>query len=94
MAVGNSDGDLAMLQFTDDKKGPALMVLVHHDDPDREYDYDRGTEKALKVAQDYNKVGVKVDRLLTVVFELSKKWLHEYTAGKTSVESSATTSTK
>ena len=63
VAVGNSDGDLAMLQFTDDKKGPALMVLVHHDDPDREYDYDRGTEKALKVAQErgWTVVNIKTD---------------------------------
>jgi phosphoserine phosphatase len=50
LACGNSDGDLAMLQFTDDGKGPALMLLVHHDDAEREFDYDRGTEKALDAA--------------------------------------------
>ncbi|NEP36663.1 HAD family hydrolase [Moorena sp. SIO3B2] len=32
MAVGNSSGDLAMLDYTDDDQGPALMMLLHHDD--------------------------------------------------------------
>jgi hypothetical protein len=34
---GNSDGDREMLEYTD---GPGrLMMLVHHDDADREYAY-------------------------------------------------------
>lgn len=41
LAFGNSDGDLQMLQYTDDDSGPALALLVHHDDPDREWAYDR-----------------------------------------------------
>ena len=41
MAVGNSDGDLAMLQWTAAGAGPSLMVLVHHDDAKREFAYDR-----------------------------------------------------
>ncbi|AOX04228.1 hypothetical protein BJP34_09930 [Moorena producens PAL-8-15-08-1] len=32
MAVGNSSGDLQMLDYTDDHIGPALMMLLHHDD--------------------------------------------------------------
>lgn len=40
-AFGNSDGDLAMLQYTASGPGRSLMVLVHHDDADREYAYDR-----------------------------------------------------
>lgn len=47
MAVGNSTGDLEMLQYTDDGQGRDLMMLVHHDDPDREYQYDKGAEEAL-----------------------------------------------
>ena len=31
IAVGNSDGDVAMLQYTDNGKGRNLMMLVHHD---------------------------------------------------------------
>ncbi|GET44113.1 HAD family hydrolase [Microseira wollei] len=50
MAVGNSDGDLQMLQYTDDHQGHDLMMLVHHDDPDREYQYDEGAECALTEA--------------------------------------------
>ncbi|WP_287255149.1 HAD family hydrolase [Moorena sp. SIO4E2] len=33
MAVGNSSGDLQMLDYTDDDQGPALMMLLHHNDP-------------------------------------------------------------
>ncbi|NEP47505.1 MAG: haloacid dehalogenase-like hydrolase [Moorea sp. SIO3C2] len=49
MTIGNSDGDLEMLQYTDEQDGPALMMLVHHDDP-REYVYDTGAENALREA--------------------------------------------
>jgi phosphoglycolate phosphatase-like HAD superfamily hydrolase len=41
LAFGNSDGDQAMLQYTDSSDGPRLMLLVHHDDAEREYAYDR-----------------------------------------------------
>jgi phosphoglycolate phosphatase-like HAD superfamily hydrolase len=41
LAFGNSDGDLEMLQFTADGPGPRLMLLLHHDDAQREYAYDR-----------------------------------------------------
>ena len=40
-AFGNSDGDLAMLQYTTMNAGrPALGLLVHHTDGTREYAYD------------------------------------------------------
>ena len=56
IAVGNSDGDLQMLEYVDDnnKDSQALMVLVHHDDPVREYSYDKGAENVLKEAQNRN----------------------------------------
>jgi phosphoglycolate phosphatase-like HAD superfamily hydrolase len=41
LAFGNSDGDQAMLQYTDSGDEPRLMLLVHHDDAEREYAYDR-----------------------------------------------------
>ena len=55
MAVGNSDGDLAMLQYTAAGSGPRLMVLIRHDDARREYKYDRNSkigrlDKALDAA--------------------------------------------
>lgn len=41
LAVGNSDGDLQMLQYTVAGPGQRLAVLVHHDDAEREFAYDR-----------------------------------------------------
>lgn len=41
LAFGNSDGDLAMLQYTAAGAGARLALLLHHDDGDREYAYDR-----------------------------------------------------
>jgi phosphoglycolate phosphatase-like HAD superfamily hydrolase len=40
-AFGNSDGDLQMLQVTAAGEGPRLMLIVHHDDAEREFAYDR-----------------------------------------------------
>jgi hypothetical protein len=40
-AFGNSDGDLQMLQWTMAGPGPRFALLVHHDDPKREFGYDR-----------------------------------------------------
>ncbi len=50
LAVGNSDGDLAMLTYTDDRVGPSLDILVHHDDAAREYQYDAGAQEILQTA--------------------------------------------
>jgi phosphoserine phosphatase len=41
LAFGNSDGDLAMLRYTRTGPGPRLALLLHHDDGDREFAYDR-----------------------------------------------------
>lgn len=41
IAVGNSDGDLAMLQFSAGNKLPNLQIYIHHTDDKREYQYDR-----------------------------------------------------
>jgi phosphoserine phosphatase len=43
-AFGNSDGDLAMLQWTAAGKGARFMGLVHHTDAQREYAYDRDSQ--------------------------------------------------
>ncbi len=50
LAVGNSDGDIQMLEFAP-RSRPHLALLVHHDDAEREYAYDEGTEKALRQAE-------------------------------------------
>jgi len=41
LAFGNSDGDFEMLEYTSSAPGPRLGLIVHHDDGEREYAYDR-----------------------------------------------------
>lgn len=50
LAAGNSNGDTDMLHFTTGGDGPALGLLVQHDDMQREYAYEAGAEKALQQA--------------------------------------------
>jgi phosphoserine phosphatase len=44
LAGGNADGDVAMLETA------RFALLVHHDDAEREFAYDKGAEKALAAA--------------------------------------------
>jgi phosphoserine phosphatase len=41
LAFGNSDGDFEMLEWTTSGTGPRLGLLLHHDDGEREFAYDR-----------------------------------------------------
>ncbi|MCA8884327.1 MAG: haloacid dehalogenase-like hydrolase [Rhodobacteraceae bacterium] len=41
LAVGNSDGDFQMLEWTTASAGARLGVLIHHTDADRAFAYDR-----------------------------------------------------
>jgi phosphoserine phosphatase len=55
-AFGNSDGDLAMLEWTTAGPGPRFALLVHHTDGEREWAYDRASpvgrlDRALAVAR-------------------------------------------
>ncbi|WP_121065143.1 HAD family hydrolase [Chachezhania antarctica] len=57
LAVGNSDGDFEMLQWTTAGDGQRLGMIVHHTDADREWAYDRDShvgklDKALDAAPD------------------------------------------
>lgn len=40
-AFGNSDGDFQMLEWTTSAPGARLGLIVHHDDAEREFAYDR-----------------------------------------------------
>jgi phosphoglycolate phosphatase-like HAD superfamily hydrolase len=67
-AVGNSDGDLQMLQWTTAGDGPRFGMIVHHTDAEREYAYDRQSsigrlDKALdqSAANDWLVVDMKND---------------------------------
>ena len=50
LAVGNSDGDLQMLEYTADGKQPYLNLLIVHDDAEREYAYLSGTDAVMAAA--------------------------------------------
>lgn len=41
LAFGNSDGDFEMLEYTTTGDGARLGLILHHDDDEREYAYDR-----------------------------------------------------
>jgi phosphoserine phosphatase len=67
-AFGNSDGDQQMLEWTAAGKGARFMGLVHHDDAEREWAYDRTShigklDKALDeaVAKNWTVVSMKDD---------------------------------
>jgi phosphoserine phosphatase len=71
-ACGNSNGDIPMLRFAGGNDRPALRLLVLHDDPEREFDYVTGAEKALEQARSdgWTVVSVK-DDWATVFADLS-----------------------
>lgn len=67
-AFGNSDGDIEMLEYTDSGDGRRLAMLVHHDDPEREYAYTCDTKvgrlcKGLELAKqrDWTLISMKRD---------------------------------
>jgi phosphoserine phosphatase len=51
LAAGNSNGDIAMLEFTRHDDRPFLPLLLLHDDAAREFDYTAGAEQALEQAE-------------------------------------------
>jgi len=59
LAAGNSNGDIEMLHYAH----PGLRLLVDHDDPEREFGYTAGAEKALEAAgaQGWTVISVKDD---------------------------------
>lgn len=62
MAVGNSDGDFQMLQWTTAGEGPRLGMLIHHTDAEREWAYDRDSHvgKLAKGLDDGPKFGWQI----------------------------------
>jgi phosphoserine phosphatase len=73
LAVGNSDGDLAMLRYALSGPGARLALLIHHDDADREVAYDREFRlsplvEALDKADEYGITLVSMKRDWSTVF--------------------------
>ena len=79
-AFGNSDGDLAMMQYTEaNKKYKTLELYVHHTDDKREVAYDRKShvgklDKGLDYARDHNWIVVDMKKEWEIIypFELQK----------------------
>ena len=69
IAVGNSDGDYQMLQWTTSQSGPSLGLIVHHTDSKREWAYDRDSHvgKLDKGLEDAEKMGWKL-------IDMKKDW--------------------
>ena len=73
MAIGNSDGDLQMLQWTTAGARPRLGVIIHHTDSEREAAYDREShfgrlDQALDQAPQNNWVVVDMKRDWRVIY--------------------------
>jgi len=79
-AFGNSDGDLAMMQYTEaNSRHKTLQLYVHHTDAKREWAYDRGSpvgalDKGLDYAKahHWNIVDMKNDWKVVYPFELKQ----------------------
>ncbi|MBL0921268.1 MAG: haloacid dehalogenase-like hydrolase [Phycisphaerales bacterium] len=69
IAVGNSDGDFEMLEWTTSAPGPRLGVLIHHTDAQREWAYDRDSHiGALKRGLD------EADARGWIIIDMSADW--------------------
>jgi phosphoserine phosphatase len=68
-AIGNSDGDLEMLQWTCAGKGVRLALLVHHNDAVREWAYDREPSLA-----QLNKALDEADAKGWTVVDMKNEW--------------------
>jgi phosphoserine phosphatase len=74
LAFGNSDGDLPMLRYAKTGSGARLALLLHHDDAEREFAYDREfalspLAEALDNADAYGISVVSMKRDWNAVFE-------------------------
>ena len=76
--VGNSDGDLAMMEWTEAGEGKRMLLYVHHTDSIREWAYDRNSSigrlnKGLDEAgrKNWTIINMKEDWKVIYPFELS-----------------------
>lgn len=74
-AAGNSDGDLAMLQYTASNNYPSFMLYVHHTDSVREWAYDRQSsigrlDKGLDVARDNGWTLVNMEKDWKIIYPI------------------------
>jgi len=68
LAVGNADGDVHMLWYSETSPNKSLQLLLHHDDADREYAYEGGAENVLQLAANHNWHVISMKRDFLMVF--------------------------
>jgi phosphoglycolate phosphatase-like HAD superfamily hydrolase len=73
LAGGNSNGDLAMLDFAQHEGRPSLRLLVLHDDAEREFAYTSGAEKALAQADRHGWTVVSMKHDFATVFAAAQR---------------------
>lgn len=73
LAVGNSNGDLAMMAMAAGGKHPFLNLLLRHDDSEREFAYEQSADKALQMAQSRGWTIVSMKNDFNRVFAFQKK---------------------
>jgi formylmethanofuran dehydrogenase subunit E-like metal-binding protein len=65
LAMGNirSGGDIAMLNYSQGRKGPSMQLLINHDDEQREFVYAEKDNASMKVAEEngWHVVSIKND---------------------------------
>ena len=76
--AGNSDGDLAMMEYTASGTGSRFMLYVHHTDSVREWAYDRNTsggklDKGLDAAQENGWTVVDMEKDWEVIYPFELK---------------------
>jgi phosphoserine phosphatase len=71
--AGNSNSDLAMMEYAAGGKKPFLNLLVRHDDAEREFAYDEGAEKAIELAQARGWLFVSMRNDFKTVFSFPSK---------------------
>ncbi|NMC61915.1 MAG: haloacid dehalogenase-like hydrolase [SAR324 cluster bacterium] len=49
--VGNTDGDIQMLEYSQSSPLPSIQILIRHDDPVKEYSYINGAERVFSLAE-------------------------------------------
>lgn len=75
MAFGNSDGDLAMLQYTTiNNPRPSFGLIVHHTDAEREYAYDAETKSTGKLVRALQQAPVRGWH----VVDMARDWLRVF----------------
>jgi hypothetical protein len=63
LTAGNSNGDMAMMEFAAAGKWRYLNLLLRHDDAEREYAFDASAKRVQQAAQErgWTVIGMKND---------------------------------